>query len=148
MRKAITTILCLVILIAIGGVILVRHMSHIYGPIYTPQHDMDKLLTIANTSRPLQEALERYKNERGHYPSTITNLFPAYLQPTNAPEDFFVKDWGGWDYFVQATDSYELYFQLCWDGGLFCEHSVVGTNHWSWNIGNGAVDLTQEIERK
>jgi hypothetical protein len=150
MRKAFLILLCVVILIGVSAVILNRHLSHIYGPYYDPSNsrDLQKLLAIVDGSRPLREALERFKNDQGDYPTTVTNLFPSYLQTKNAPEDFNIKDWAGWEYNRESTNSYELFYQLDWDGGLWFDHSVDGTNQWSWSTSDRVVDLTQKVQQR
>lgn len=119
-----------------------------FGPDYSPQtrQGMERLRSVAAESRPVQQALEQYRKERGQYPVTIADLFPVYLQPSNAPASFHAKDWGAWDYLRDGTNGYELYFQLNWDGGLWLEHSVRGTNRWRFGLSGDDTDLTREIE--
>jgi hypothetical protein len=150
MRKAIPIILCVIVVLGIGGVALLRHMSHVHGWGFTPEHDMDKLRIIADDSRPLRDALERFKHDQGEYPTSVTNLISSYLQPTNVPDvlntnDYYTKDWAGWEYHRKSTNSYNLFFQLDWDGGLSYEHLVAGTNQWSWSTSDRVVDLTQKF---
>jgi len=148
MRKAFLIFLCVTIVLGMGMVFLHRQMQRIYGPGYNPDnsHDLQKLVIIAEASRPLCEALERFKNDRGNYPSSVIDLIPAYLQTKNAPDDFNTKDWAGWEYLRESTNSYQLFFQLDWDGGLWFEHLASGTNHWSWSTSDRVIDLTPKFQ--
>lgn len=151
MRKTFLILFCVVIVIGVGAVLLNRHMRHVFGPGLTPEHDIDKLLVIADDSRPIREALERFKIAQGCYPMKVASFIPSYLQPTNVPDvlntnDYLTKDWGGWEYHPESTNSYELFFQLDWDSGLWYEHSAEGTNHWSWSTSDRVVDLTQKFQ--
>jgi len=151
MRKAFIILFCLVVVIGVAAVLLNRHLRHVFGPEFSPEHDMDKLLIIADDSRPMREALERFKHDHAYYPDRIDSIIPSYLQPTNVPDIlntndyYFTKDWGGWEYHLMSTNSYELFFQLDWDGGLWYEHSAEGTNHWYWSIGDRDVNLTKSV---
>ena len=150
MRKGFIIIFCVVIVLGVAAVLLNRHMHHVFGPGFTPEHDMDKLLIIADDSRPIREALERFKHDHDYYPTTVASFIPSYLQPTNVPgvlntNDYFAKDWGGWEYHPKSTNSYELFFQLDWDGGLWYEHSAESTNHWSWSTSDRVVDLPKSV---
>jgi hypothetical protein len=150
MRKAFIIFFCVAIVIGVAAALLNRHMRHVFGPGFTPEHDMDSLLIIADDSRPIREALERFKNDHTNYPMTVASIIPSYLQPTNVPDvlntnDYLTKDWGGWEYLPKSSNSYELFFQLDWDGGLWYEQSAEGTNHWSWSTSDRVVDLPKSI---
>ena len=145
MRKALLILLCVVFVIGGGTVILHWYGSRIGGPVYDPTNSRDVALLqgIAQTSRPLREGLERFRNNQGGYPSVVTNLFPTYLQPAPEPTEFH---WSGWLYLRETTSSYSLYYKLNWDDGLFYEHQVQGTNRW-YVAGNKYADLTGEFQR-
>jgi hypothetical protein len=122
---------------------------HIYGSDHDPTSnslDLQKLHAIADGSHPLREALEHFKGDHGGYPNLTTNLFPLYLLDANTPSDF--TDWLGWRYFEKSSNSYELYYQLSWDGGLWFDRSTNGTSQWTWSTSDRVVDLTKEFQQR
>jgi hypothetical protein len=145
MRKIILIIICVFAFIGVGLVLLVRWH---FGPYYDPSNSqgLQKLRTLADVSRPLREALERFKDDHGRYPNSTTNLFPLYLRTTNTTDDF--TDWQGWRCVELSSNSYELFYQLEWDGGLWFDHSPSGTNQWTWSTSNRAVDLTKVFQQR
>jgi hypothetical protein len=143
MRKSVFVLFCSFVLFAVAGVIVFRHLSRIF-PNYTPE----QLNAIADSSRPFREALEKFKNEQGHYPTEITNLIPSYLQRTNAPNLPDQKDWAGWDYSIESSNHYQLFYQLDWDGGLSFDHSAGGSNHWSRASSGKAIDLPPSFQQR
>jgi hypothetical protein len=153
MLKTPLIIICVVAAIGIGAILFSRPMWHAFGTYLTPEHNLGKLLAIADDSRPLRDALERFRNAQGFYPADVGSIIPSYLQPTNVPDvlntnDYSEKDWGGWEYHSESTNSYELFFQLDWDGGLWYEQSAEGTNSLSWSTSDRVVDLTQKSLRR
>jgi hypothetical protein len=153
MRKTPLIIICVIAAIGIGAVLFSRQMRHGFGAYLTPEDDLGTLLVIADDSRPLRDALERFRSVRGFYPADVAIIIPSYLQPTNIPSalntnDYSANDWGGWEYHSQSINSYELFFQLDWDGGLWYEQSSEGTNSLSWSTSDRVVDLTQKFLRR
>jgi hypothetical protein len=145
MRKFLLILFCIVVITFIGFVAYVRWH---WGPGYDPSNSQDvhQLLVFADNSLPLREALERFKQDHGGYPTDVTNLFPSYLPATNAPDH--LKDWAGWEYHPVSTNGYSLFYQLEWDGGLWFEHSVNGTNQWQWSTSDRVVDLTHQFQKR
>lgn len=144
MRKALITILCVVILVGVAlGLLKQSGLLH-FGPVYDARRsrDVEKLLVIADDSRPLREALERFKHDQGSYPTVITNLFPSYLQAAPAPAPFY---WAGWYYQQESANSYTLYYKVNWDDGLFYERQVEGADRWYYSVGGKKTDLTEKF---
>jgi len=148
MRKAILIIVSLVILVSIGLYFLGQHMRHIYGTSYDPndRRDLQKLIVIGDASRPLRDALERFRHEHGSYPTVASNLFPAYLQRTNAPDDF--SDWSGWNMMDVASNHYLLVYKVGWDDGLCYEHMTNDMPSWFYFSSVAHTDLTQKFEQR
>ena len=148
MRKGLIIILCLAVLMGIALEFVHRWSLRTFGEDYDPDniHDMQKLVVIAENSRPLREALERFKHDRGVYPNA-SNLFSSYLPATNRPADDF-SDWAGWRYLPASTNSYTLFYQANWDGGLWYDHLVNGTDQWYLSDSGAPIDLTQKLRQK
>ena len=148
MRKALFIIFSVAILIGLGLFFFHRWALHTFGPSYDPtnSHDLQKLATIADDSRPFRDALERFRLDHGSYPAAATNLFPTYLHATNSPEDF--SDWLGWRYVEAATNSYTLFYKVSWDDGLWYEHLASGTDQWHYSTSVAITDLTQMFEQR
>jgi len=148
MRRALLIIVCVVILIGVAlGFLRQWDLRH-FGPVLDirKSQDVEKLLAIANNSRPLREALERFKHDHGTYPEVITNLFPSYLQP--APTMGDRSRWAGWDYMEQSTNSYSLYYQTDWDDHLVYDHLVQSTDQWYYSGSVTQTDLTQKFQQR
>jgi hypothetical protein len=148
MRKAIISILCVLILAGVCSGLLHWFGVRTYGPDYDPSNsgDLQKLRAFADGSRPLREAFERFRDDHGSYPKSTTNLFPLYLLTTNTPHDF--TDWQGWRCVDLSSNSYQLYYQINWDGGLWFDHSTNGASQWTWSTSDHAVDLTTEFQHR
>jgi hypothetical protein len=148
MRKALLIIFGAVVLIGVGLFFLHRWGLHTFGPGYDPNnsHDLQKLMAIADDSRPFRDALERFRHDHGSYPAAATNLFPKYLRSTNSPEDF--SDWIGWRYIETTTNGYSLHYQVNWDDGLWYEHLASGTDRWHYSTSVSDTDLTQKFEHR
>jgi len=148
MRKALLIFFSAAILIGVGLFFLHQWALHAFGPSYDPTNsrDLQKLMAIADDSRPFRDALERFRHDHGSYPVAAANLFPTYLHATNSPEDF--SDWVGWRYVVATTNSYTLHYQANWDDGLWYEHPASGTDQWHYSTSGADVDLTLKFERR
>jgi hypothetical protein len=147
MRKALLIFLCIVILIGVAlGFFRQWGLRH-FGPVYDPSssRDVQKLLAIADKSRQLREALERFKHDHGSYPTVVTNLFPSYLQAAPTPASFY---WAGWYYQQESANSYSMYYKVNWDDGLFYEHGVEGTYRWYYSVSGTKTDVTDKFVQK
>ena len=148
MRKALPIIFIAVVLVGVILFFIHRWALHTFGPSYDPtnSHDLQKLVAIADGSRPFRDALERFRRDHGSYPAAATNLFPAYLHATNSPEDF--SDWIGWRYVEATTNSYTIFYQVNWDDGFWYEHLALGTIRWHYSTSVADTDLTQKFEQR
>jgi len=141
MRKTIIMILCVATLLGVCAGLLHWWGTNTFGG-YNPNssHDVQKLFTIAENSRPLRDALERFKHDKNGYPNVVTNLFPSYLQA--AP--IWLEDW---HYELESTNGYILHYQTGWDDALCYEHLVSGANDWYYWNGVTRTDLTQKFQQ-
>jgi hypothetical protein len=145
MSKALVVLVVVAAFIGIGLIFINNWAVKTFGVAYDPSNsrDLQKLLIIADNSRPLREALERYKLDHGNYPDDSTNLFPSYLHSTNGPNDF--SDWAGWRYEPETTNTYSLIYKANWDDGLDCECSN-NICHWDYFTSTRNTDLTQTLK--
>jgi len=148
MRKALPIVFITVALIGVGLVFFHRWALHTFGPSYDPtnSHDLQKLMAIADDSRPFRAALEQFRHDHGSYPPAATNLFPAYLHATNSPDDF--SDWAGWRYVEATTNGYTLLYTVNWDDGFWYEHLATGTDQWHYSTSVTGIDLTQKFNQR
>jgi hypothetical protein len=150
MRKALIILLCVVLLVGAGAVALHRFGLRVYGPGYDPNNssDVQKLGLLVDGSRPLREALERFRHENGGYPGAATNLFPSYLQAqTNrAPYDW--SDWAGWNYCGETSNSYTLIQKVNWDDGMSFDRLTNGAVKWSYFTSVTNTDLTPAFQQR
>jgi hypothetical protein len=144
MRKLHVFLFGAFILIGVGLFLFHRMAVDIFGVSYDPNNsdDLQKLMVIADTSRPFRSALERFKQDHGSYPARAGDLFPSYLQSTNGPNDY--SDWAGWHYEPESTNSYQLFFHPAWDDGFWLERSN-GVDHWTYSTSVANTDLTQKF---
>src|SRR5437868_4199043 len=115
MRKALLIFFGAVIVIGIVLYFIHQHAEHTFGTSYDPSnsHDLEKIIVIGDNSRPLREALERFRHDHGCYPIEASNLFSGYLKRTNAPDD--VSFWAGWNVDDLSTNHYLLVYKVGWD---------------------------------
>ena len=148
MRKALPIVFIAVVLIGISLFFLHRWALHTFGTSYDPTNsrDLQKLMAVADDSRPLRAALEQFRHDHGSYPPAATNLFPAYLHATNSPDDF--SDWAGWRYVEATTNGYTLLYKVNWDDGFWYEHLATGTDQWHYSTSVTGIDLTQKFEQR
>jgi hypothetical protein len=148
MRKALPIFFIAVVLIGLALFFLHRRALHTFGPSYDPtnKRDLQKLMAIADDSRPLRAALEQFRHDHGSYPPAATNLFPAYLHSNKSSEDS--SDWAGWRYVEATTNGYTLLYKVNWDDGFWYEHLATGTDHWHYSTSVTGIDLTQKFEQR
>ena len=145
-RNVLIGISALVILAAIGAGGLELYFRRVFGPGIDPRSSqgVQALVQIAGASRPLRDALERFKREHGSYPVDFTNLVPNYLPVTNASDD--ISDFAGWDYYPKESSSgYELMHQIDWDDLFGCECESNGARTWTCWTSTGDIDLTEKV---
>jgi hypothetical protein len=148
MRRALLIILSAVVLIGTALVFVRQWGLRHFGPGYDirKSQDVERLFVIADASRPLREALEHFKHDHGQYPETITNLFTSYIQV--APTMGDPSRWAGWDYMMQSSNTYSLFYQTDWDDHLCFDHLAQGTDQWYYQGSDAKTDLTQKYQQR
>lgn len=145
-RNGLLVAVALLILAAAGFVVLNQHLEKVYGPTYNPNNSQDfqTLFQIAGASRLLRDALEHFKQDHGKYPASASNLFPAYLQVTNSPNDS--TGFAGWRYLPSdSLSEFKLMYKVNWDDAFWYECDSNGTSAWTYSTSTGSVDLTGKI---
>jgi len=148
MRKALPIIVTAVVLIGVCLFFLNRWALHTFGHSYDPTNsrDLQKLMAIADDSRPFRDALERFRHDHGSYMAADANFFTTYLHATNSADA--CPDWAGWRCVEATTNSYTLFYQPCWNDGFWYEHLATGTDQWHYSTSVTDIDLTQKFEQR
>ena len=67
----------------------------------------------AKAGQPLVRAIEAFRRDTGHYPTSLHELVPKYFPGfPSIPSDPRARgsDSDGWEYYTRGTDSYSLYY--------------------------------------